>query len=252
MLYTTTFFVIKKRPLNEKDMILTLLSVDKGRFDTVAKSLKNPKSRKAGKLDLLNIVKGTIAKGKNLDILTECKLENSFRTLKNDITKNIYIWILLELVEKITYINPDDTSKIFHNLKEVTKYLTLETSNERIKLLLASLGIFLMRDSGFHINFENFIDTGSEITKDSKIYFNHELGFSENRDKIIELDTQMFKTIKYLSISEDVSDYMRIKIDNLNLNNLLKIVCSWYEECTSSKLNSFSLLNHVGNIKKTK
>ncbi|MEI6887401.1 MAG: DNA repair protein RecO, partial [bacterium] len=231
MLYTTTGFVIKKRPLNEKDVILTILSVDRGRFDVVAKSLKSPKSRKAGKLDLMNIVRGTFAEGKNLDILTECKLENSFRDLKKDMTKNIYIWILLELVEKITNINPDDTREIFHNLKEVTKYLSEEIDNEKLKLLLAALGIFLMRDSGFSVNFENFIDTGNEITKDSKIYFNHELGFSESKDKVIQIDTNLFKTIRFLSISEDVSEYSRIQTSSINLNILLKIVCLWYEEC---------------------
>lgn len=76
--YQTEAIVIKKTRLGEADSILTFYSPHMGKIQGFAKSLRKPKSKLAGHLELLTHSLVTFARGRNLDTITGSQTINSF------------------------------------------------------------------------------------------------------------------------------------------------------------------------------
>jgi len=67
--YATRAIVLRARPLGEADRIYTLLTVARGKVAAVAKGVRRPRSRLAGRLELLGEVVVQLHRGRNLDVI---------------------------------------------------------------------------------------------------------------------------------------------------------------------------------------
>src|SRR4030042_4724756 len=83
--YQTEAIIIKKAKLGEADSILTLYTPDLGKIQGFAKSLRKPRSKMAGHLELLTHSLVSLARGRNLDTITGSQTISSFIQLKNDL-----------------------------------------------------------------------------------------------------------------------------------------------------------------------
>lgn len=82
--YKTTAIILKSSRLSEADKILHLYSPDYGPIRAVAKSAYKINSKIAAKSQVLNICEFQIAKGRNLDIIKEATLLESFRKINSN------------------------------------------------------------------------------------------------------------------------------------------------------------------------
>lgn len=96
--YKTTALVIKRNNLGEADKILTLLTPHYGKIKVIAKGIRWLKSRKAPSLELFNLTDLFLAKGKNLDIITEARLIDGFSKLRKDLEKIKCAYQFCELI----------------------------------------------------------------------------------------------------------------------------------------------------------
>jgi len=71
--YQTEAIIIKKTKLGEADRILTLYTPHLGKIQGFAKSLRRPKSKMAGHLELLTHSLVSLARGRNLDTIIDYK-----------------------------------------------------------------------------------------------------------------------------------------------------------------------------------
>lgn len=85
--YKTEGIILKRINLGEADKIITLYSRHYGKIRCIAKGIRNITSRKGGNLELFNRVAIFLAKGKNLDIITEVQLLDSFSGFRQDLKK---------------------------------------------------------------------------------------------------------------------------------------------------------------------
>jgi DNA repair protein RecO (recombination protein O) len=91
--------VLRQTPLGEADRILTLYAPDLGKIRAVAKGVRRTKSKLAGNLELLNQVSVSLSEGRNLDIVNESEVIQSFRSFKEDlerVSKAIYVAELVD------------------------------------------------------------------------------------------------------------------------------------------------------------
>ncbi|MDD5288772.1 MAG: DNA repair protein RecO [Dehalococcoidales bacterium] len=143
--YQTEAVIIKKTKLGEADRILTLYTPDSGKVQAVAKGVRRPKSKMAGHLELLTHSQVTLARGRNLDIITGSQTIDSFLPLKTDLWLTSYGLYVIELVNQFTADHVEDES-LFHLLLETLQSLCQSNNRE---LLLRYFEIHLLEASGY-------------------------------------------------------------------------------------------------------
>ena len=81
-IYKSEGIIVKQIPLGESDKIITIITSKGLKIRAVAKGVRKPKSKLSGTIDLLNLVSVSVARGRNLDILSEAYALETFRTIK--------------------------------------------------------------------------------------------------------------------------------------------------------------------------
>ena len=199
MYFRTEGVIIGRRNFGEADRILTIYTKDFGKVVALAKGVRRPRSRKGGHVELGNWCKVFIARGKNLDLLTEVELKKAFG---------------------IENFSPEKANKIYH-LLELTNQMTAEKQkNPGVFILLVNFLKKISKDEDFNL-----------ISVSFKVKLLSLLGFFSARN------ITNIKVKKVLGIVED-EDYERIKQKiNLTENSYLKLL-SFLDSMIESPIDS--------------
>ena len=100
--YRTKAIVLRHSRLGEADKILTLYTPYLGKTRAIAKGILKPTSRKAGHLEVLNHSTLLMARGKNLDIVTQAQTIDSFSSIRSDLNKTFAGFYASEMVDRFT------------------------------------------------------------------------------------------------------------------------------------------------------
>lgn len=146
MYFRTEGVVLSRRNFGEADRILTIFTRDHGKLTALAKGVRRPKSRKGGHVEIGNWCKLFIARGKNIDLLTEVETKKAFGITDFTATKANKIYHLLELVESLTEIKQKNPGVFILLVRFLKKIATGEDFNLvslvfKVKLL-STLGFF--------------------------------------------------------------------------------------------------------------
>ncbi|MCK4472019.1 MAG: DNA repair protein RecO [Anaerolineae bacterium] len=98
-LYRTEAIILRRRDFGEADRILTLYAPGSGKTRVLAKGVRKPKSRKSGHVELLAHSNLLIAKGRNLDIVTQAEMIHSFLPIRRDLVRTSYAYYAAELLD---------------------------------------------------------------------------------------------------------------------------------------------------------
>lgn len=150
--YKTEAIILSRSNFGEADRLLTIFSKHYGRMKVLAKGVRKIISRKGGSLELFNHVALVLAKGKNLDIITEVEVRNSFRSWRQNLTRVGVAYYLAELVNRLT---PEGQKNqlVFFYLGDFLGRLKKDPLSQLIREFEESL----LEESGFGIppNLEN-------------------------------------------------------------------------------------------------
>lgn len=100
--YRTKAIVLRHTRMGEADKVLTLYTPYLGKTRAIAKGILKPASRKGGHLEVLSHAALLIAKGKNLDIVTQAQAIDSFSSIRTDLNKTFAGFYAAELVDRFT------------------------------------------------------------------------------------------------------------------------------------------------------
>lgn len=103
--YKTEGIVLKRINIGEADKILSVFTKHYGKLRLIAKGIRKTKSRKAGGLEPFNQVQLQIAKGRNLDLITETQIINSHQSWRKNLLSVTVAYYFCELVDKLTADN---------------------------------------------------------------------------------------------------------------------------------------------------
>jgi DNA repair protein RecO (recombination protein O) len=143
--YQTEAIVIKKTKLGEADRILTLYTPDRGKIESVAKGVRQPKSKMAGHLELLTYSQLRLARGRNLDTIIGSQTIEAFMALKNDFWLTSYGLYAAELINQFTVAHAEIPS-LFELFLATLRYLSQAISPE---LTLRYFELHLLEIAGF-------------------------------------------------------------------------------------------------------
>ncbi|OGD63302.1 DNA repair protein RecO [Candidatus Beckwithbacteria bacterium RBG_13_42_9] len=153
--YKTCGIIIKRINTGEADKIITLITPEYGKLRCVAKGIRHLHSRKAPALELFSLSQLFLVKGKNLDIVTEVKLIESFRNLRQSLDRVKLAYQFCELINLMT-VEAQGQEEVFELFKKALKWL-----DETRQLSLEGLRRFqlcLLRELGFGVPTQQDLD----------------------------------------------------------------------------------------------
>jgi len=101
-IYRTEAVVLRRMDLGETDRLLTLLTPDAGKLRAIAKGVRRPGSRKAGHLEPFCRTRLLLARGRQLDIITQAEAVDLFDGLGQDLERLGAAAHLVELIDRFT------------------------------------------------------------------------------------------------------------------------------------------------------
>ncbi|MFC1958857.1 DNA repair protein RecO [Chloroflexota bacterium] len=143
--YQTEAIIIKKTKLGEADSILALYTPHLGKIQGFAKSLRKPKSKMGGHLELLTHSLVSLARGRNLDTITGSQTVSSFLPLKSNLELTSHALYAIELVDQFT-ADHIENYPLFQLLLETLERLCQAGDNE---LVLRYFELHLLNEVGY-------------------------------------------------------------------------------------------------------
>lgn len=114
--YNDYGIVLSSYNLAESDKILNIYTKENGLVRAIAKGVKKLKSRLIGKADQLSCCYFHFAKGKNLDIVSDCSQVTNFPLLRSDLIRLTYGILLLEIVNSFAHEMESESTHIYELL----------------------------------------------------------------------------------------------------------------------------------------
>jgi len=102
--FASPAILLRRINYGDYDLIITLVTMEKGKCTVIAKSAKKSKKRFAGILELFSDLDLVFCpgRGKGLFILKEASLKNPFQCIRSSIAKTAYASYWAELINEWT------------------------------------------------------------------------------------------------------------------------------------------------------
>ena len=142
--YRTEALCLKKMPLGEADLLLTLYTRDAGKLRAVAKGARKTTSKLVGHFEPLTLNRLSLARARSLDIVTQAQVIDNFSELKGDLTcltQGLYVAELLDGFGSEANPNPE----LYQLSLEVLRTIGPATSSE---IPLRFFDLHLLRTTG--------------------------------------------------------------------------------------------------------
>jgi len=163
--------VLRRIDLGEKDRILTVFTRELGNISAVAKGSRRPGSKLAGASEPLTYSKMFLATGRELDILTQADIKESFPNVKGNMTSIAHGIYMLELVN--SFIDKRQPNpEIFDTL--LSAMYVLESGADP-ELTTRYFELHLLSILGYEPNFDGCLRCGRAIGRE-QVAFSPSLG----------------------------------------------------------------------------
>lgn len=127
--YQTQGIILKQFKLGEADKIVTVYTPEFGKLKAVAKGACRPGSKLGGNVEPLTHSLMLLAKGRNLDIITQSQTINGYLALKSDLWRMACGFYILELIDSFT-VEGGESRPLFDLLLDIFNQLSEPDSNE--------------------------------------------------------------------------------------------------------------------------
>lgn len=100
--YRCDALVLKRHDFGEADRIVVLFTRQRGKLRAVAKGVRRTTSRLAGHLELFAHAELQLARGRDLDLITQADTRRAFRRLRENLTRTSHAYLVAELADALT------------------------------------------------------------------------------------------------------------------------------------------------------
>jgi DNA repair protein RecO (recombination protein O) len=170
-LYHAEVVILRRRDLGEADRLLTVFSREHGKLRQIAKGVRRPQSRKAGHLELFNRVRLLVARGRDLDIITQAEAIESYPHIHADLMLVGYAGYTIELLDHFT-VDAEQNTNLYQLIGETLARLD---QGEVPSSVLRHYELRLLDEVGFRPELFRCVSCGKEIRPEAQ-YFTYEKG----------------------------------------------------------------------------
>lgn len=169
--YSASAIVLRRIDLGEKDRILTIYTREHGKLSAVAKGARRPGSKLSGTSEPFTYAKMFLSSGRDLDVLTQAEIKESFPNVKKSMSGIAYAVYLMELVN--SFVDERQPNPELFDTLLSAMYVLESGANPEITARyfeLHSLNIL-----GYEPHFEACLRCGAKIKRE-KVAFSPSLG----------------------------------------------------------------------------
>jgi DNA repair protein RecO (recombination protein O) len=169
--YRTEAVVLRRQELGEADRLMTILTPGHGKLRVVAKGVRRLRSRKAGHLELFTRADLLLARGRELDIITQAEAADPFPGLRNDLVRLAHAAYAVELLDCLA-VAEEENRPLYRLLVD-----TLERLSQGYEpgLVVRFFEVQLLELTGFQPQLFRCQGCGAE-TRPEEQYFSVEQG----------------------------------------------------------------------------
>jgi len=109
-IYRTEAIVLKHSNFGEADRLLTVYTPYLGKLRLLAKGIRKPTSRKAGHLESFTRAQLLVARGRNLDIITQAQMIEPYVALRRNLWRMSHAYYVGELVDRFSEEHSENQS----------------------------------------------------------------------------------------------------------------------------------------------
>jgi DNA repair protein RecO (recombination protein O) len=157
--YKATAIVLHRIPLGETDKIVTLLTREAGKLNAVAKGARRPTSKLSGATELFTYSRLLLAVGKSLDIISQCEIQESFPTIRNDLSLLARATYLCELTDRLL-AEREPNPEVFALL--LSALYLLRRARRQPDAVLHAFELHLLAERGYAPELERCVHCGRE------------------------------------------------------------------------------------------
>ena len=136
--YSENVIVLRKTPLGETDLIVTLLAEDGSQLRCVAKGARKPTSSFSARLELYSVAEVHCIKGRSLDIVKEVRLLCSNAAVRADLERSSCAAPIAELLDAVSHEGLADT-RLFPMAKAAFRKMGERHANQALSIAAAEL-----------------------------------------------------------------------------------------------------------------
>jgi DNA repair protein RecO (recombination protein O) len=198
-LYRLSAIVLKRRDMGEADRLLTVFTRDRGKLTLLAKGVRKQASRKAGHIEPFTHVDLLVAKGHNMDLVTQAETIGAHRRLREDLWRSSWAYYIAEMVDAFTQ-EADPNEPLFDLLLETLDRLD---QSERPALAVRYAELHLMGLAGFQPQLFHCVHC-DQLLKPETNYFSLERGgalcpaHGEGQGDVVTLPLPLLKVLRFM------------------------------------------------------
>lgn len=205
-LYRVEGLILKRVDMGEADRLLTLLTPDRGKLRVVAKGARKPSSRKSGHVELFNRVALLVAKGREIDIVTQADTLDSYQPLRRDLTRLSYGYYLAELLDRFVEEGSDNPA-LYNFAAQALGWLAVTADPPRT---MRFIELHLLAQVGYRPELYRCIHCGRELAPEQNLFSVEGGGMLDPRCAVthrdaIPLTLNALKVLRYLQTREYAS-----------------------------------------------
>ena len=171
-LYRTEAIIIRATNVGEADRILTIYTRDRGKLKVVAKGVRRTTSRLSGNVDIFTQTRLLIARGRNLDLITQSEPVKIFRNLNGeDIKLYAAAKYIVDLLDRLT----EENSENFPAYQLLAEAFERLNAGDDPDLTLRAYELHLLNYMGYRPQLTQCVRCNKEITPVVN-YFSPEMG----------------------------------------------------------------------------
>ncbi|MFL7814223.1 MAG: DNA repair protein RecO [Anaerolineales bacterium] len=244
----TEGIILRRRDFGESDRILVVFTRKLGRISAIAKGSRKPSSKIAGHLEVFMRSSFLISRGRNLHLITQAEVLESFDHLREDLTGIGIGSYVVELVDAVTY-EEGSNLKLYDLLAETLR--TLDSGLDPA-VILHYFELHLLGLSGFRPELFICVECGKNIVEQDQ-YLSGQLGgvvCPSCLHKVAGADIKPVssRTLKYLRHFQrsNIKDLANLQVPDDIKGKLEDAIRYYLDHTLEGPLNSPDFINRVG------
>lgn len=244
--YRTEAIVLRRRNWGEADRLLTLLTPRHGKIRARAAGIRKPASRKAGHLELFCRSAVFLAKGRDLDIVTQAETIDSHAALRDDLTRSASASYAAEMADRFS---PDGA-------ENPAAYALLSAALDALcgpmnsALLLRHYDLRLLEAMGYRPELFHCVSCRAEIRAEDQ-YFSAALGGAvcprceSKTETRYPVPLPALRLLRHLQRT-DLADLSALAVQPVTLTDAERVLQRYIQYLLEQPIRSRDFLRKVG------
>lgn len=166
--YRAEGVVLRRQNLGEADRLTTIFTLERGKLRLLAKGVRRPGSRKAGHLEPFSRVALLVARGRNLDLITQAEALETYPALQHDLDLLARGSYVVELLDRFSVEEGAENRSLYDLLVHTLDQLN--TGREDPEAVVLFFSMRLLDLVGFRPELFHCLACGAEIKPQDQFF----------------------------------------------------------------------------------